>query len=179
MSQIASRYFRAVSCWRSAPSATMQRSTSLSGRASPRACEPNRYTARNGVTRLKASIQSARLSRAPCKEDGRLLSCNFTARNCNSRLGHRQAKADNRSAKRKEKTLRLAVRRSAKWKRRLTSCSECPVRTCPHPRWLTLTLNCSHRMPRWAAPRWSLRPAASSPYRDAPSMWAASFAQRL
>ncbi len=60
-----------------APSATMHKSTSLSGRASPRACEPKRYTARNGITRFIASRQLASVSRCGARLGGRFSNSSF------------------------------------------------------------------------------------------------------
>lgn len=64
MARIATRQRRAASSCRSAPSATRHRSTSLSGPASPRACEPNRMDLlqrQDRVHGLHAPLQSLAL----------------------------------------------------------------------------------------------------------------------
>jgi len=66
-SQIASLNFADASSCRSAPSATRQRSTSLSGRASPRACEPKRYRRLAAAVRDSSLRGSAPVSRAAAR----------------------------------------------------------------------------------------------------------------
>lgn len=75
----------ALSC-SAAPSATMHKSTSLSGRESPRACEPKRYTAFSGITPFIAFKQRARFSRCSCNDSGKLSKSNFIRENIRSLL---------------------------------------------------------------------------------------------
>lgn len=67
-----------------------QRSTSLSGRASPRACDPNRYTSRSGMTRFMASRQRAIVSRCAVRLAGRFSSRNRTRRILRVSSSHRK-----------------------------------------------------------------------------------------
>ena len=74
------------------PSATRHRSTSLSGRASPRACEPNRYTALSGTARCIASRHRASVSRWSRSDSGSLSNNSLTPQTLRHLAVHRQAR---------------------------------------------------------------------------------------
>jgi hypothetical protein len=74
------------------PSATRHRSTSLSGRASPRACDPKRYTALSGTARCIASRHRASVSRWSRSDSGSLSNNSLTPQTLRQLAVHRQAR---------------------------------------------------------------------------------------